>query len=279
MTVRFAQISDTHLSPKLSYFYDNFCRTVEHLDTNDLDFLINTGDISLDGAGRCDDLIFSKQCHALYEGDSFIVPGNHDVGNEPYNDNVEQVINPHRLQAYRDIVGPDRWRLDVPYWTLLGLNNLLSGSGLAQEGEQAAWLEAQLSSARANIALFVHKPLHAGPERALIPGFTMLGAPAQALEHAIRAAPVRFVACGHLHQYSAYEIDGVHYYFAPSTAFVMTQKLPGEAPKLGYLRYTLEQTSHATEFVPLLHLEAFNAETLKGTAPDLRFLPPRPVRS
>ena len=278
MTVRFAQISDTHLSPTLSYFHDNFCRTIEHLNAEKFDFLINTGDISLDGADRRADLEFSRRCHALYDGESLLVHGNHDVGNEPYKDNIEQEINARRLQAYRDIIGPDRWRLDVPHWTLLGLNNLLCGSGLEDEGAQAAWLEVQLSSARANIALFVHKPLYTDAERTLIPGFTMSGASAQALEEAIRAAPVRFVACGHLHQYSSYVIDGVHHYLAPSTAFIMAQKIPGDTPALGCMRYTLRETGHEAEFVPLPHLEAFNADTLKGAAADLRFLPLRPVR-
>ena len=52
MTFRIAQISDTHLSDTKPFFVDNFVRVGEALRESKPDLVLNSGDITLDGASR-----------------------------------------------------------------------------------------------------------------------------------------------------------------------------------------------------------------------------------
>ena len=54
MTFRIAQISDTHLSDAKPFFVDNFIRIGEALRESRPDLVVNSGDISLDGADESD---------------------------------------------------------------------------------------------------------------------------------------------------------------------------------------------------------------------------------
>ena len=58
MTVRIAQISDTHLSRGRPFFIGNFERIADDLRLRKPDIVINSGDLSLDGADVEDDLAF-----------------------------------------------------------------------------------------------------------------------------------------------------------------------------------------------------------------------------
>ena len=63
MTFRIAQISDTHLSDRKPFFVDNFVRIAEVIRDSKPDLVLNSGDISLDGAGHEADLATAKQLH------------------------------------------------------------------------------------------------------------------------------------------------------------------------------------------------------------------------
>ena len=80
MTVQIVQISDTHLSEGIPHFVSNFDRIAESIREVRPTMIINTGDISLDGADSEADLIFSKELHAGLGIDCYMLPGNHDVG-------------------------------------------------------------------------------------------------------------------------------------------------------------------------------------------------------
>jgi 3',5'-cyclic AMP phosphodiesterase CpdA len=64
MTVHVAQISDTHLSEAKPFFNTNFARLGEALHEAAVDLVINSGDISLDGAELDADL---RRAHGLHE--------------------------------------------------------------------------------------------------------------------------------------------------------------------------------------------------------------------
>src|SRR5262249_47768125 len=83
-TFRVAQISDTHLSEDKPFFVDNFRRTAEAIAAAAPDLVINTGDISLDGAGRAGDLAAARAAHDACAVPVRFLPGNHDLG-----DNVD----------------------------------------------------------------------------------------------------------------------------------------------------------------------------------------------
>jgi hypothetical protein len=117
------------------------------------DLVVNTGDIAFNGADVEDDLAYARACHAGLDAAVRAVPGNHDVGDNPWGLGVEQPITDPRLERYRRHFGDDFWSVDVASWHFIGANAQLFGSGLAVE--EAQW---SMASGRP-VALFVHKPL------------------------------------------------------------------------------------------------------------------------
>src|ERR1700742_1519292 len=80
MTFRIAQISDTHLSDSKPFFVDNFVRIGEALRAAKPDLVLNSGDISLDGASREEDLAAARALHDGLGLPVRFLPGNHDLG-------------------------------------------------------------------------------------------------------------------------------------------------------------------------------------------------------
>ena len=83
MAFRIAQISDTHLSETKPYFVDNFVRIGEALRVAKPDLVVNTGDISLDGASEERDLAAGRLLHDALGLPLRFLPGNHDLGDAP----------------------------------------------------------------------------------------------------------------------------------------------------------------------------------------------------
>ena len=80
MAFRLAQISDTHLSASKPYFVANFLRVADHIGATGADLVINSGDMSLDGAAEEADLIAAKHLHARLDLPLRYLAGNHDIG-------------------------------------------------------------------------------------------------------------------------------------------------------------------------------------------------------
>jgi 3',5'-cyclic AMP phosphodiesterase CpdA len=79
MTFRIAQISDTHLSDDKPFFVDNFVRIGEALRVERPDLVLNSGDISLDGASSESDLAAARVLHDAIGLPLRFLPGNHDL--------------------------------------------------------------------------------------------------------------------------------------------------------------------------------------------------------
>jgi 3',5'-cyclic AMP phosphodiesterase CpdA len=101
------------------------------------DLVVNAGDIAFNGADVEDDLAYARACHAALDAAVRAVPGNHDVGDNPWGLGVEQPITDTRLERYRRHFGDDFWSVDVASWHFVGANAQLFGSGLAVE--EAQW--------------------------------------------------------------------------------------------------------------------------------------------
>ncbi len=238
---RIAQISDTHLSADKPFFVDNFERTIEAIADAAVDLVVNSGDISLDGAGHDADLLAAAELHRQIDLPVRTVPGNHDIGDNrdvpayPGHENASHENTGHknrghedhrvdaaRRQRYVRHFGPDWWCLDVPGWRLLGSNALLFGSELDAEWEQANFLRHATESAGARrLALFLHKPVcdrHPG-ETAI--GGRFLNPDSRASLLACMAQPAAVIACGHVHQFRDVVIEGTRHVWAPSTAYVL----------------------------------------------------------
>src|SRR5262245_30789480 len=80
MTFRIAQISDTHLSGEKPFFVANFNVVAAALAASAPDLVVNTGDLSWDGASAEADLAEARRLHETIGLPMRAIPGNHDIG-------------------------------------------------------------------------------------------------------------------------------------------------------------------------------------------------------
>jgi 3',5'-cyclic-AMP phosphodiesterase len=245
MVFRVAQISDTHLSGSKPFFVENFRRVVDAIAADRPDLVINTGDISLDGADHEGDLAAARELHAALGLPVRFIPGNHDVGDNAGVAGAHHVIDAERRARYVRYFGDDWWCLDVPGWRLIGIDTQLFASGLPAEHDQQAFLvHAATGAPDQRLALFVHKPLfdaHAGEQ--VIGGRFLNPVPrARLLEPFAGRAP-RLVACGHVHQYRTTAVEATSCVWCPSTAFYLPDSRQPRygAKQVGYVAHTFHQ--------------------------------------
>ena len=218
--MRVLQISDTHLSRRHRHFADKAAVLADWVRDQKPDLVINTGDASMDGAMDVDDLTYSAEWHRALGAPVHAVPGNHDVG-DIASIRPDQLIDDARLEAWRRIVGPDRWVVDFEGWRLIGLNGMLLGSDHPEEAAQFAWLE-EVAVPNRNTALFLHKPLFIErPDEGPRGYWSVLPTPRQRLVDLLGRTQLKLVASGHLHGWRQEQLDGVAYGWAPSGAFVV----------------------------------------------------------
>jgi 3',5'-cyclic AMP phosphodiesterase CpdA len=235
---RLAIVSDSHLSPRTPEAEANWSAIVEHVAEVVPDLVIHLGDLSLDGAGDPDDLRFARAQLDRLPVPWLAVPGNHDIGDNPSPAvSADDVVDVERCERWNDLVGADRWAVELPEWSLVAINAQLIGSGLSVEDEQWAWLETELARQPIgqSVALVTHKPVTAEvDELAAAPPYRFLPRPEGPLI-VDRAAqgPIDLVLSGHVHQYRRLEMGSTTHVWAPTTWAV----LPEDAqPTLGLKR-------------------------------------------
>jgi alkaline phosphatase D len=229
------QISDAHLSPRSPLFRDNMAQIAAWAAASPPDLVIASGDLSLDGADRAEDLEFAAGLLRALPAPLLAIPGNHDVGSHPRT-MPRQPVDAARLARFRALVGEDRWLRDLPGWRLVGLDTEIMGTGLPEEAAQAGFITAAANDlGNRRLALFLHKPVFVtAPED---PAFDYWSVPPQArpaLAPLLDHPALRLVASGHLHLYRQEMRSAVRYAWAPALSFVVAPEdqpgLPGERP-------------------------------------------------
>lgn len=262
MTFRFAQISDTHLSSTRPFFVDQFARVGEALRQSKPDLVLNSGDITLDGANHDGDLAAAR---ALHEGLGLplrYLPGNHDLGDSqdcPGHGTIDAV----RRNRYIAEFGPDWWSFDVPGWRVLGIDAQLLGSDLIEVFEQdAAIADAVSGLGDRRLALALHKPLFDRSVDETESTIRFVNPPQRhALLALLDGVVPALVISGHVHQYRAAEFGGAHHVWGPSTAFVLPERIQPTygVKQVGYVEHTLEADgTHQSRFVQPPGLETLN---------------------
>jgi Icc protein len=249
-------ISDTHLSGLRPFFVANFFKVCEHVALAGPDLVLNTGDMSLDGANCEKDLAESRRLHDGLGLSVRYIPGNHDVGEsqDAAAHAAPPVINCNRRKRYLDYFGPDYWRLDVPSWRIIAVNAQLLGSDLAAADEQLEFVrEGAASVGGRSLALFTHKPLfHMSPDEDAVTGRFVNPTPRGELLKALGDCRPLLVGSGHVHQFLSSPPLGTHHVWAPSTGFVLPD---ARQPKYGlkqtgYVQHLLEPDgSHQSNLV------------------------------
>jgi Icc protein len=254
MTFRIAQISDTHLSEARPFFVDNFVHVGEALRASRPDLVLNSGDVSLDGASQEADLVAGRRLHDELDLPLRFLPGNHDLGDaQETASHGEAPIDSDRRERYVRHFGADWWSFDVPGWRVLGINAQLLGSDLPAAEEQHAEVSDSVAGLGSRkIALFLHKPLfdQAAVETKISNRFLTLAQRGR-LSAMLGAAPA-LIASGHIHQYRTTTSDGSHHVWAPSTAFVLPERIQPlyGLKKVGYVEHALEADgTHASRMV------------------------------
>jgi len=167
------------------------------------DVVIHLGDLSLDGARDPGDLHYGRRQLDRLPVPWHAVPGNHDIGDNPWPGAPGDFSVVGRCQRWLDIVGADHWSLTVNGWTLLAINAQLPGSGLEAEAGQWSWLEEQLSGLSENrrVALITHKPVTAtDTEMAGSPAYRFLPPSARNRLGGLHGqTPLALVMSGHVH--------------------------------------------------------------------------------
>jgi 3',5'-cyclic AMP phosphodiesterase CpdA len=225
---RLIQISDTHLARRLPTLTQNFHRVSEYIEARRPDLVVNSGDLAFDGPTSRDDLEFARELHAALPVACRYLPGNHDIGDNPteLGPAPPQPATEQERQNFLSVFGEDRWHFDAAGWRFIGLNSLVMNTGLASEAEQYDWLASQLSSADGKpVALFLHKPLYLnspGDPELAVSAIRYIPMPARSrLVEMLRAADLRLVASGHVHQRRDFTYRHIRHVWAPSAGFII----------------------------------------------------------
>jgi 3',5'-cyclic AMP phosphodiesterase CpdA len=263
---RIIVISDPHLSPTHGFFWDNWCRTCEMVNRCEPDAVIVSGDLCINGPDSDAEVAFAARALGLLRSPVHAIPGNHDVGDEPPGQEADQIIDAHRLQRWLSVFGADRFTFDAGGWRVLGLNAQLLGSGLPQEAEQDAWLDAELGVASRPVLLALHKPLFLqSADETEVTATSINPEPRARLLRRLRSAPVQTVVSGHLHCHRDVVRGGLRHVWAPSTAFLVHEPADPAADNiLGILSVELGDDGGRVELVDVPGLVPYDLAELKG---------------
>lgn len=257
--MRIVLVTDTHLADRVPAFQENWRLVADWMRTLRPDLIVHLGDITLDGAGREEDLVEAHRLFVDLPAPMRLVPGNHDIGDNPLQAGmpIKHPFSPDRLVAYRRLFGSDHWSMDAEGWQLVGLNAQLFLTGSAEEAEQDAFLASILPVRSEPLGLFLHKPLFRTSWEDREEHIRYVPEPArQRLARHLDGRDLRFVVCGHTHQARSLRVDGVEHAWIPSAAFylpdVMQERI-GEKPVAAAV---LELTSlgHRLEIVEVPRL-------------------------
>ena len=224
MTYRVAQISDTHLGRDKPFFVGNFRLVAEAISVVPPDLVLNTGDMSLDGARADGDLAEARRLHDAMPAPVRFIPGNHDLGeSHDVPCSPEAPISEASRERYLRRFGDDHWMMDVPGWRFLAINTQLLGSALAAADAQLDFVaRAAAGGGDRRLALFVHKPLFdRAPDETAVTGRFVNPEARRRLLAAFGSRPPTVVASGHVHQYRTTEAAGMRLVWCPSTGFII----------------------------------------------------------
>jgi 3',5'-cyclic AMP phosphodiesterase CpdA len=223
---RLTIVSDSHLSPRTPEAEGNWSAVVDHVAKIVPDLVIHLGDLSLDGASEAEDLRFSRCQLDRLPVPWLAIPGNHDIGDNPSADGPNDlIVDTERCKRWTDLVGADRWSVELPGWKLVAINAELIGSGLPQEADQWVWLEGELArnGGRLSVALVTHKPLDADEEElSSSPPYRFVPASGRGrMAELAGDGGIDLVLSGHVHQYRRLEIGSTSHVWAPTTWAVL----------------------------------------------------------
>jgi 3',5'-cyclic AMP phosphodiesterase CpdA len=275
---RIVVLSDIHLSPTHGFFWENWRLAREFANAANAEAVIVNGDLAINGPESDAELAFAAAALEKLHPRVLVLPGNHDVGDEPPGQDPNQIIDADRLARWDKSFGGDRWTLDAGDWRLIGINAQLCGSDLAREHEQDQWLDETLSAAGRPTALFLHKPLFLeDPADAVATASCMVPSARTRLLERLNRHDVRLVVSGHLHQHRDRTIGGLRHLLVPAVAFAGNETHGGDGRcGLTVLDFSQDDVAVALEYPSGMVSHDLAAIKGHGRYPFLRDMPPCP---
>lgn len=235
--MRVVVVADTHLSDRTPEASEHWGAIVADLEAHPPALVVHAGDISADGSSVPTDLGSAHDQLARVTAPLAVVPGNHDVGDNPGIYGPQRpAVDADRLNAFRSLFGPGHFSVPVGSWRVVGIDSQLFGVGGVEEAGQWAWLEAELAGAgAAPVMLVSHKPLLPAPGDEDRAARYVPPAARHRLLALLDTATVPLVVSGHVHQSLRHEAGGRLHLWAPTIWAVQPdarqrpvgEKLPG----------------------------------------------------
>lgn len=252
------QVSDSHVSPRITRFNANWEAAVAAINRLSPDLVVHTGDVTLDGADWEEDCAFAARGLAAISAPVRVVPGNHDVGD---GGSARQPADGERVARFERHFGPALWTEDRPGWRLLGLNSqaMGAGDGLDRAVEQTV-AEALRSLGDRRLAVFLHKPALIESLEEGDVGYWAVPSGARAPLATLFTHPgLRLVASGHLHVARLAAYGPATLAWCPATGFLVGEKLLPDAKGgkrcLGLMRHIFRDDAVETEVLPIPEAE------------------------
>jgi alkaline phosphatase D len=225
------QITDTHLSPRNGLFLENIATLRRAAQALQPEVIVFSGDLSLDGADREEDMAFAAEQLKTFPGQHIYLPGNHDVGSHPFS-MPHQPVDAARMERFRRHFGPGRAVLDLAGWRVVALNTEVMATGLEEEAAQAVMIaEAARDLGDRRLAVFLHKPLFVTRRNDPAPDiWSVMPEARAALAPLLDSPALRLLATGHLHLFRETRIGRAACVWAPSVSFVMKPESQDNIP-------------------------------------------------
>jgi 3',5'-cyclic AMP phosphodiesterase CpdA len=273
----FAVIADSHFhleeeDPQAHYPSDlqhngRNRAVVEELNRAEPAFVIHLGDVPHPVPGtqaHAGALAVARETYAALKAPLTMVPGNHDVGDKPQGWASAPRASRSRHEPFIEHWGAPFGSFDQGSLHCVWIDSPILNTDLEMEREQRAWLEADLSRAKAKgqrIFAFIHYPPFLctpdEPEH-----YDNLAEPARSwLLDLLVAHGVEALFCGHVHHFFWNSYRGMDIYIVPATSFVRPEysELCTVAPaaengrddvgKLGFFFVHIDDQGHRIELV------------------------------
>ncbi len=257
--MRILHITDTHLSGTHPVFQLNWRFFAQRVKELAPDLVIHTGDAAISDPDRPQDIAFARDEMERLGLRYLIVPGNHDVGDNPLKADwlprQPKICTDERRVAWLESFGPDFWIEEIGGYRFLGLNAQLFGTGLDAETVQWTLLQDTLSTQGAPIVMVSHKPLYSQVDGSDLPLNAIPEDTSREIEAKAADGGVILHISGHLHRHKIVERAGFPRMWGASTAFVCSHDRMSRRNgriEVGMQSVTLDGSSATLEFVPVL---------------------------
>lgn len=191
-----------------------------------------------------------------------LVPGNHDVGDKAVDWMPADIVCSDYVDLYRKTFGKDYYAFDCGALRAIVIDAQLMNSGLPEEGEQRAWLEAEFATcAGRRVFVFTHYPPYVliADERGT---YDNIDQPARAwLLDLLGKYKVEALFAGHVHNFWYDRHGETEMYLLPSTAFLRHDYTEfyrinpgnefgrGDVGKFGYCVVDVHERGHVMRLV------------------------------